>query len=268
MQPLHKKRNRIIGIGLIIFMSLVVLRVTPIAESVRSVLGSFVNPVVAKGSAIGVFVQSTFSFVGDIGSVREEQQRLYQENISLRATKAEMEVLRTENERLRQSLSLLPREDFSLIGADIIARDPLGGGQWVMINRGSVEGIALQQSVIFDERILIGRVSEVFEHQSRVQLITHSDSVIPVMHSETQTEALAQGDHGIGITIADIPRDIELAEGDVFVTIGLEGTKVIDRLSVGTIQHIEESSDYLVQNAYLVPLVDTRDIHEVYIITQ
>lgn len=195
-----------------------------------------------------------FDFLGSISKLREENERLVQENNALSAKEARSGAIQKENEDLREQLRLLPVEKYELESSFVIGQDPQKLGSWVMIDKGSVSGIVKGMPVIVSDGILVGRVEEVFPVSSRVNLLTSPTSSINVEDVETSAKGVVKGEFGLGLVMDMVSQTDVLKDGDEVVTSGL-GSRVPKGLLIGKIEKITSSEDKLFQQAVISPRV-------------
>jgi len=76
--------------------------------------------------------------------------------------------------------------------------------------------------VVLSGGFLAGRIVETWTDRSRVQLITDTSSIIPVLLQQSRGQGLLRGDIS-GLVLTDIPADAEVSEGELILTSGLGG---------------------------------------------
>lgn len=266
MQAIHiKKRakNRYFFIAAIV----IIIFINPfnLFGFVHSGFSVIFAPVSIFAQNVGTFAHSSFGMVFHVGDLHADNQRLTQEMRQLVAQNAMLGDLENENAQLRNELDLLPREKFDLVGAEVVLRDAIGGDQWIMINKGSHDGIAKDMAVIIDEGIFVGYIDNVDASSSRVRLLTHPESVVNVVDVENNAEAIARGHHGLSLLVEDIEKDDRVENGDMFVTSQI-GNRFPRGLSVGTAQNVQLSDDQLFQGAHIMPLAPLGDVRFVFVI--
>lgn len=256
MHSVHKfkrKKNRYIYI-IVIGVALLILNPFNIIGTLRSFGAIAFVPFGNFGSGIGSSAKDAFSIVLHMSDMNQQNQLLSQEVQQLRAQIAMFSDVQNENDVLRSELQLLPRNNFDLVYAEAIARDVLGGDQWIMINKGSNDGITNDMAVIVQDSIFVGYIDSVDQSVSRVRLLTHPESVINVVDSRSGAEAIARGYHGLSLVVEDIKKEDQVENGDVFVTSQI-GNRFPRGLSVGTAQNVSLTEDDLFQSAIITPIV-------------
>lgn len=267
MQSLHKhKKNRVayfvLGIGVIVVIWNPADIFRPLFDRVRDIL----VPVAYVGSHAGQQFTDSFSLVADIGSMKNTNNALQSRLAELEVVSADNETLLRENTLLREQLALPQTSERVHLGADVVARDVLGGDQWIIVNRGMRDGVHVGSIVVWGVDTFIGRVVDVSDTTARVELITNSQLRIPVEEARTGTEALAEGAFGLSLTVVQIALDAELAVGDSFMTAQIGTTDIPAGLLVGTIGKIGLARDELTQQATLILPHDVRHLRFVQII--
>lgn len=266
MQAIHtKKRTKKRYFYILFIIALIFINPFNIFGPIRSGFSFLFLPLSSFGQNVGAYARNSFAMVFRVGDLHYDNQRLTQEVRQLAAENAQFDDLKNENAKLRTALDLLPRKDFDLIGAEVILRDSLGGDQWIMINKGTHDGIAKDMAVIIDAGTFVGYVDEVDALNAQVRLLTHPESVINVVDAKSNAEAIAHGHHGLSLIVEDIKKDDHVENGDMFVTSQI-GHKFPRGLSVGVAQNVTSSDDQLFQSARIIPLAPLEDIRFVFVI--
>ena len=214
---------------------------------------------------LGRDMDEFFSFLGSIGSMRNENADLIRENNSLASQVAALQEVKSENNMLRQQLSLAPRNKYDLEASLVIGQDPQSLGSWITIDKGSSEGIAVGMPVIVSDGILVGKISAIGMHSAKVSLLTDSATAVDVNDSETGAKGIIKGAYGLGIIMDMVSQSDVLNVGDTIVTSGLSGD-IPSGLLVGKIQEVRLSPDKLFQQAIVMPRLRYDNLDMVFII--
>jgi rod shape-determining protein MreC len=226
--------------------------------------GSLVN-LQAWFSARYMAVQDFFTSPRDMASLR-------QTNAELEAEVAELQsqVIQLQQE-VGQTQVLAALVDFSRLrpenkyaAAAVIGRDPSPFLHYVIINRGSNEGILRGMPVVTNQG-LIGRIDAVIADAARVQLITDPASSVNVRLQNAETEASLVGSITGDLTLELIPQDIDIQRGDLVLTSGLGGGYPPD-LIIGQIVNVRRRDFDLFQQATVQPVVDFNQLELVLVI--
>ncbi|QUJ67134.1 rod shape-determining protein MreC [Photobacterium sp. GJ3] len=134
-----------------------------------------------------------------------------------------LEQLQQENQRLRELLgSPFVRDERKMV-AEVMAVDSDPYSHQVMIDKGHVDGVYEGQPVINDKGI-VGQVSYVGAHNSRVLLLIDPTHALPVqvVRNDIRVIASGSGEQDI-IQLEHVPSSTDIKVGDLLVTSGLGG---------------------------------------------
>ena len=149
--------------------------------------------------------------------------------------------------------------------ASVIGRDPSPFLHYVIINRGSNEGIQRGMPVVTNEG-LVGRVDAVIADAARVQLITDPVSSVNVHLKNSNTDGVLVGSVTGDVSLNLISQDATVNAGDLILTSGLGGGFPAD-LIVGQVVNIRKLPAELFQQATVQPAVDFSQLQIVLVIT-
>lgn len=149
--------------------------------------------------------------------------------------------------------------------ASVIGRDPSPFLHYVIINRGSNEGIQRGMPVVTNEG-LVGRVDAVIADAARIQLVTDSASSVNVHLKNANTDAVLVGSVTGDVSLDLISQDATVNSGDLILTSGLGGGFPPD-LIVGQVVNIRKLPAELFQQATVQPAVDFSRLQIVLVIT-
>jgi rod shape-determining protein MreC len=200
--------------------------------------------------------------------------------ITLRTRNAELEAqvsqLQTQvidlQQRVNETEILAALVDFSRASpessykaASVIGRDPSPFLHYVIINRGSNEGIERGMPVVTNEG-LVGRIDAVISDAARVQLITDSNSSVNVHLKNASTDAMLLGSVTGDVSLDLISQDATVNSGDLVLTSGLGGGFPPD-LIIGQVINVRKLPAELFQQATIQPAVDFSRLQIVLVIT-
>jgi len=190
--------------------------------------------------------------------------RTYEENELLRAQmyneqmiRLERDQLRAENDSLKELLETGETlTDNEKMMAGVIGRNLDQWQDFITINKGSQDDVEVDMAVLSREGYLIGRVIEVNQVSSRIQLINYQNTtskVAAVINGKPDSiGGLLQGYDSVSneLVVTNIGRDVEVEEGDEVITSGLGGV-IPSALLIGYVERVEISADGLTQTLYL-----------------
>lgn len=165
-------------------------------------------------------------------------------------------------------------EKFPKVGASIINRNPTAWYQTLTLNRGTDDGVAVNNPVI-GEYGLVGKVVAVTSSTCEVLLITDSEGQVSALvrgSTGSPTFGIVQGTYkktsrleAEGNLQMLFRRDDNVNVGDLVLSSGLGGVYPVD-IPVGKVEQIQLDRSGLLKTAYITPLVDFDSLEEVYIV--
>ena len=223
--------------------------------------------------SIQTWVATRYSAIQDFLAAPRDITALRQRNAEL---EAEVSRLQGQVIDLQQKVSeaeiLAALVDFSRAspestykGAAVVGRDPSPFLHYIIINRGSNDGVLRGMPVVTNQG-LIGRVDAVIADAARVQLITDPASAINIRLQNADTDAVLIGSVTGDLSLDMISQDATVETGDVVLTSGLGGGYPPD-LIVGQVLNIQKRDYELFQQATIQPAVDFARLEIVLVIT-
>ena len=259
------------GIAVVLILALIlawlVLDETGRPNPIRNAVSYVVSPIQFALERLARPLRSATSGIGDWFSLRADNAALRAQNESLQNQIVLLEEARLENETLRRQLdfkSAVP--SMTMLPAEVIGRDPNTLLQYLLIDRGSADGIAVSMPVLTDQA-LVGRISEVSTHSSKVMLITDPSSSVSCLIQRTRATGSVQGYPDNDLVMRYIPQGDTVAAGDVVLTSGLGGN-FPKRLLVGQVLRVETSDVEVFQSAHLAPAVNLADLEMVMVLLE
>lgn len=223
-----------------------------------------------------ITVQSWFSSrvaaLQDFLTTPRDIATLRQRNSELEAEVAELQaqVIQLQQE-VGETKILAALVDFEHANPDnqyraaaVIGRDPSPFLQYVIINRGSNDGILRGMPVVTDQG-LVGRVDAVIADAARVQLITDPAANVNVHLQNAEEDASLVGSVTGDLTLELVPQAASLQSGDLVLTSGLGGGYPPD-LIIGQVASVRSRDFDLFQQATVQPVVDFNRLQIVLVI--
>ena len=241
------------------------------SEPLAEAAGMIVVPFEKSINGIG-------SWIGEISQTFQDKQELINKNQELQDA---VDTLTEQNNILIQNQSELSRlqelykldEEYSSypkVAARIISKDP---GNWYdtfMINRGSNDGIRVDNNVISGKG-LVGIVTEVGSNWATVRAIIDDSSYVSVMTVGTDDNCVVTGD--LELIDEGKLRFSQLYDKEDKVTVGERivtsniSDKYVEGLFVGYVSEIELDTNNLTKTGTIVTPVDFKHLKDVFVIT-
>ena len=207
-----------------------------------------------------------------------EKEDLIQQNKELQTT---VDTLTEQNNVLLQDQAELARleqlyeldeeyTDYPKVAARIISKDP---GNWYdtfMINRGSNDGIRVDNNVIAGKG-LVGIVTEVGSNWATVRSIIDDSSNVSAMTVSTDDICVVEGDLELidegKLRFSQLyDREDKVSVGERIVTSNISD-KYVEGLFIGYVSEIELDTNNLTKTGTLVTPVDFQHLKDVFVIT-
>ena len=239
------------------------------SEPLAEAAGMIVVPFEKSINGIG-------SWIGEINQTFQDKQDLIDKNQELQDA---VDTLTEQNNILNQSeLSRLQElynldEEYSSypkVAARIISKDP---GNWYdtfMINRGSNDGIRVDNNVIAGKG-LVGIVTEVGSNWATVRAIIDDSSNVSAMTVGTDDTCVVEGeleliDEGKLRFSQLYDKDNKVTVGERVVTSNISD-KYVEGLFIGYVSEIELDTNNLTKTGTIVTPVDFQHLKDVFVIT-
>ena len=239
-------------------------------------LSGYLSQALGEAARPWVAIQSWFSnrFTGvyEFLTIPRDVASLRQRNAELEGQVAELQTRVIQlDQQLREAQLLYALLQFArsspqneYIAAAVIGEDPSPFMQYVILDKGSDNGIRHGMPVV-TEQGLVGRVDAVIANASRVQLLTDANSAVNIRLKDTEVEGLLVGSLTGDITVEMIQQDKELPVGELILTSGLGGDFPAD-VVVGRITGTRKLETDLFQKATVQPSVDFNILRAVLVI--
>ena len=214
-------------------------------------------------------VEGFAAYFTEFDRLKAENEALKQENAELKQNGNQLEVLKDENEWLREYLDIKNQNTkFSFCDAVVTGRSSSSSRNTLTLNKGSLNGIRSGMVVIAGEGV-VGRVGEVGLTFCEVICLTDITSSIGACVERSSLVGIANGAFGneckFSYTTGLVKLE-DIAVGDVVISSG-SGSVFPYGLRIGTVKDlkIDESSRSVI--ATIKTSVDFNDVKRVMIIT-
>lgn len=258
--------KKIVFIFLVLIIILIVLNIVP---GLKKGLGNFVykifSPIGGFFIRTGNGVVGFFEVLTSIGDLNKENLKLRQEIQLLEADNIRLKETEKENDILREALNISQNIRQVKEVALISGKDIQGFQDWILINKGSRNGIEKNMTVLSPEGALVGRISEVEPSFSKVMLITYKDSVVAAIIEKSRAEGLVKQNEKGGLFMDFISNIEKIEMGEKIITSGMDNVYPKGIL-IGKIEAINSSDNQLFQKIFIAPAVNFSKLEEVIVI--
>lgn len=273
MNPIFSNK-KLIGwvLGIIVALALMMYSftygnniVTQGVNDVTNILGRVVS---YPANSINDFIDS----VNDLSNTYQENQSLKQKIDTIHELEVQLSELKRDNQKMKETLKLQDTlNDYTLVNATVIARNPDTWRDVITINKGSNDGIQPQMSVMSDNG-LVGKVMDVNPTSARVALLSNADNTLIRVAAMIQNEKepiygtiTGYDDKTNTLVMSQIQAAQDIKVGDKVVTSGLGGISP-NSLYIGTVEEVAMDRFGLYKEVKIHPAADTNDVRYVTVV--
>ena len=234
-------------------------------DTVRQVASVVIYPLQRIANTPFNIVDRVSEFFVTQGSLKAENARLAQSNLTQSAALQQLASLQAENDHLRKLLATRDRLTSRTSFAEVLyaARDPFS--RKIVIDRGSQHEVQPGQPVI-DGAGVVGQVTRVYPWLAEVTLITDKGHLVPVLNTRNGLRGVLGGTGSDGaLELKFVPLNADFANGDQLVTSGIDGVYPAG-LPVAEIVNVERNAAFLFARIVCKPLAGVSNHKEVLVV--
>ena len=239
---------------------------SPITSAVGSVVGPLRRVASAVADKFGWFEDSFAS----AGAYKNENERLKEKVAEYESRLAGYDEAMHKLESYEKILEVKEKNpDFSIVTADIIGTDSSDIFSSIIINKGSSDGVKVNDPVIYGN-YLVGVVKKVNHSYSVIETILNPSVNVSAIESKTREAAyittdVRQSEEGKCI-LASLDRTTEISPGGIVLTSGIGGIYP-SGLIIGTVSQVLKSDIDISSYAIVTPGADIGSLEDVFVIT-
>lgn len=232
----------------------------------RRLATTLIDPAAAQLSSLGERVRgdgpSDSELQRQLDAVTDERDELMRENELLRAEASRVE-------ELENLLNLQQQTDLAIVNADVILSDPQSRDKFLIINKGSDDGLYVGLPVL-SPNFLVGYIDEVEPNRARILLVIDQTFQTGARIRDAQddgAEGIVYGEWQLGgrAVMRHVARDLEIPDQAIVVTSG-KSLGIPEGLIIGTVQSYERNDLRNEMELQIVPQVDFDDLSTVAVI--
>ena len=236
---------------------------------IRNTIGYVLVPLQSGVNRVGYGLYEELADHRSLKAVQEENKRLNEQ----------IDLLTEENNRLAQNEGELSRlrdlyaldQDYlqyEKVAARVIAKDSENWFQVFRIDKGSQDGIRVDQNVMANGG-LVGIVTDVGLNYATVRSIIDDESRVSAMCLQSSSTCIVAGDLTLyqqgRLRITDMQKNATIQDGDRIVTSNIS-SKFMPGILVGYAVDIRDDEKKLMKTGYLIPAADFDDLTEVLVL--
>jgi rod shape-determining protein MreC len=193
---------------------------------------------------------------------------LRSQNAALAEKESERDYLEEENSRLRDLLQLRQSGFSDAVAADVVGRDVRNLFHSVVIDKGGEEGVEVSAAVVASRNgkpALVGRVTEILPHASKVLLLTDASSAVSGTAGLSGDLGLLEGKNRPAVVLSYLSPRSSVRAGDEVKTAGLGGV-FPPGVPVGMVTRVFLGDEGFFRQAEVAPFADVWDLREVLVV--
>ncbi|HHT46652.1 MAG TPA: rod shape-determining protein MreC [Firmicutes bacterium] len=270
---MNQTTRKVIGLLGLIIVLLSMIYYTGVFRSrytfAEDLLLTGLSPVQGFFSRVGHRTYTFFQGMFDYERVLAENKSLREEIAARDNLSHQLLELQKENHRLREMLGFENSVEYSLLPAEVIARDPSYWFETITINKGFDDGVKKDMAVVTSQG-LVGSVYFVSQNSSQVLMLTDSRRAVSALvqrSREPGSIGIVEGypqKNGF-LRMVNLPPDANIQTGDAIISSGLGGI-FPKGLVIGHVVEVEKDQYGLLQQALVAPAVNFNRLEEVFIV--
>ena len=273
MNPIFSNK-KLIGwvLGGIVTLLLITFSLTVgsniVSQGVNDVTNILGRMLAYPANSVNDFMES----ISNLTNTYQENQTLKQKVETIYELEVQLNDLKKDNEKMKEALKLQDTlNDYTLINATVIARNPDTWRDIVTINKGANDGLTPQMSVMSDNG-LVGKVLDVNPTSARIALLSNADNTLVRVAAMIQNEkepiygTITGYDEKTNMLVmSQIQATQDIKVGDKVVTSGLGGISP-NSLYIGTVEEVAMDRFGLYKEVKIRPAADTNDVRYVTVV--
>lgn len=167
MKAVFKKK---IILGILISI-LIIFTLNFYSKGVRNFFYLISSPIQKIFWQTGNSISNFLKTISETRTLKKEKEELQIKIKELLAKNVKLREIEKENIILRHALDIGLQEEFELILSRVIGKDLVQDS--LIINKGLTDGVFEGQPVLTEEKILVGRIEEVYKNFAKVMLLSN-----------------------------------------------------------------------------------------------
>jgi rod shape-determining protein MreC len=169
----------------------------------------------------------------DLVDIRNQNLILAKENSKLKSLYIQSLHIKQENSQLKEIVKYTGARSTKYIATKLIAQSYQTYNNDAFISSGEAQGV-LDGDIVIGRNALIGRVSQVGDHKSRVLLVTDINSHIPIIISGSNIKGVLAGDNSNVMRVLHLNKSAKINVGDMVFTSG-DGDSIPPGFLIGVV---------------------------------
>jgi rod shape-determining protein MreC len=266
---MRREPNRLLTVGILLLITLGIITLGNQSGLTRLISGTLMWPLAPLSGAVSDGVDAAAGLVTppeDYATLEHRARELEKTVAGLQIEIVRLREIERDYYRLSGLLNYSSdHPEQTIVTADVVARDTSSYLRWVIINKGSRDGIHEGNPVISDLG-LVGRIESVAANAAWIRLAIDPNSTVSALLQNARAEGVVSGQLTGGLRMTLIPQEAKIEVGDLVLTSGLGGV-FPSALVIGQVSNVQQQPAALFQEAEVRPTVDFDNLKIVMVIT-
>ena len=209
-------------------------------------------------------ISKTVSQWTSLLAVKKTNARFKTENAKLKIQLSRIQELENKNKQLKNLLQFKNESKFSLLPAEITARDPFPEYHTLTINKGAKHGVKKNMLALVESGVA-GYVFRVENVSAQIILLSNRNTALPAVVQRSRAAGLIEGQGKKKFKLNYIKTEGGAKKGDTIVTYPISKNFPAGLL-VGEVLRVEKDEYGLSQDIEVRPAVDFSSMEELFIV--
>lgn len=251
-------------------------------HSIQQAGVSALSPMQSWGAAVAKPFQDGYHWIATLWSAHKQAESLATQLQQLQGEAVKLREQADENTRLKALLEFRDKGTFpqgtQFVVCRVIGKAPTNWEAWAEIDKGTADGLALNQAVVgatpnststLSGKGLVGKIVFVTAHSAKVQFIIDANSSVAAKVQGSRAEGVVEGSVNSqlsgDLTMDYVERDIKVDPKLIIVTSGYGGIYPAG-IPIGIVSSVGEEAVDTYKKIDVQPFVDFHVLEEVMVL--
>jgi rod shape-determining protein MreC len=212
--------------------------------------------------SVGAF-QSIFSFIPQFFSLRQENEALRRNNVSLADEVSQLREARLENIRLRSMAALKATSTEKISAGKVVGKNLTLLRNTITLNVGTNDDVQIGMPVVTGEG-LAGRVVAASSGYAIVQILLNVDFRASAKVQRSRVDGIVAWD-GKSILLKNVPKSLDVRPGDAIITSEYSNA-FPPGIKIGVVASVKELPNNIFTRIEISPAVDFIHLEEAFVL--
>lgn len=241
------------------------------SSPLSSVVGTVVQPLSRASAFIGRGFSSVSSFFTSPSKYEAEIAGLEEQIAGYQAELADYEKIKQKLALYEEFLGVKEENpDYEVVPAVVIGKDSSNAFTTFVFNKGSTDGVSVNDPVIYGKGQLVGVVTKVSKTYCVVSTILDPTVSVSAYEVRTRETGFVLNDTDLALSalcrLSGLERTTSVAAGGIVCTTGVGGIYPRD-LIIGTVKEVKNDERDISSYAVIEPSVDIESLNDALILT-